>query len=177
MAKLNDILDVEKKRPDEASQRVIHFYQEGSFLRAYEWSAWLCCRYLNDFKATRRVLKGADDTMVFIGFPITSLEKYSSDGREIMNVDDKAVDMVLPEELLKGEFTEQDFEHWKQSVPLTESSRKERQNVLQTVQSTGQAMSLTSIMQRVLAFPIESKSPLDCMVFLADVKQQLATII
>lgn len=177
MAKLNDIMDVEKQRLDEASRRLIHFYQEGSFLRAYEWSAWLCCRYLNDFKATRRVLKSTDDTMVFIGFPITSLEKYSSDGREVINVDEKAVDMILSDEIAKGELAEQDFEHWKQSVPLTESSRKERQNALQPVQGAGQGMSLTGIMQRVLAFPIESKSPLECMVFLADVKSQLATII
>ncbi|MCQ2069424.1 MAG: hypothetical protein MJY68_10120 [Bacteroidaceae bacterium] len=177
MAKLNDILDAEKQRPDEASRRVIHFYQEGSFLRAYEWSAWLCCRYLNDFKATRRVLKGTDDTMVFIGFPLTSLDKYRTDGREVVNVDEKAVDMLLPEDMLKGELTETDFKHWKQSVPLAESSRKEGQDAIKTAQSAGQGMSLTGIMQRVLAFPIESKSPLDCMVFLADVKQQLAMII
>ena len=36
---------------------------------------------------------------------------------------------------------------------------------------------LTAIMQRVLAFPVESKSPLECMVFLADVKQRLASLI
>ena len=32
-------------------------------------------------------------------------------------------------------------------------------------------------MQRVLAYPIESKSPMDSMLFLADIKQQLSAII
>lgn len=53
MAKLSEILTAEKQRQDAAARLVIHLYQEGSFLRAYEWSAWLCCRYLNSFKVTR----------------------------------------------------------------------------------------------------------------------------
>ena len=51
MAKLQDILTVEQDRPDSQSARVVHLFLEGSFLRAYEWSAWLCCRYLNEYKA------------------------------------------------------------------------------------------------------------------------------
>ena len=44
MAKLSEILSIEKERADDPALRVIHLYQEGSFLRAYDWSAWLCCR-------------------------------------------------------------------------------------------------------------------------------------
>ena len=28
----------------------VHLHREGTFLRAYEWSAWLCCHY---FQASR----------------------------------------------------------------------------------------------------------------------------
>lgn len=45
MAKLSDILGAEQQRSGTEFKRVIHLYQEGTFLRAYEWSAWLCCRF------------------------------------------------------------------------------------------------------------------------------------
>lgn len=90
MAKLQDILTVEQDRPDSQPARVVHLFLEGSFLRAYEWSAWLCCRYLNEFKATRRQIKNTEQDFVFIGFPETSLEKYSTNGIEIIQVADKA---------------------------------------------------------------------------------------
>ena len=41
MAKLVDILQVEKDRQEEATWAVVHLYKTGSFYSAYEWSAWL----------------------------------------------------------------------------------------------------------------------------------------
>ena len=40
--------------------RMIRLYAEGTFYRAYEWSAWLCVRYIQDFKATKRKFKNED---------------------------------------------------------------------------------------------------------------------
>lgn len=172
MAKLNEILSIESQRQKTADRVVIHLFQEGSFLRAYEWSAWLCCRYLNSFKVTRRAVRGIDDTMTLIGFPVTSLEKYSGTDCEVRAVEDKRIDIVLSESLVRDELKEEDFENWKQSVPLTESKQKEQQSLQPAV-----SVSLTGIMQRILSFPIERKSPLDCMTFMAEIKQQLAAII
>lgn len=39
MGALTEILTREKQRTTEELQRTIYLYQEGSFLRAYEWSA------------------------------------------------------------------------------------------------------------------------------------------
>ena len=179
MAKLQDILTVEQDRPDSQSARVVHLFLEGSFLRAYEWSAWLCCRYLNEFKATRRRIKNTEQDFVFIGFPETSLEKYNANGIEIIQVADKAVDMVLPESLVVHELDVQDFSNWKQSVPLAESKRKDQilslsQGGLSQVQSPS---TLTSVMHTILEFPLERKTPFDCMVFVADLKQQITRMI
>ena len=172
MAKLSEILSIEAQRQEAAERFVIHLFQEGSFLRAYEWSAWLCCRYLNSFKVTRRAIKGTDDTMTFIGFPVTSLEKYSSSDCEISVLEDKRIEIVLSQSLVKDELKADDFENWKQSVPLTESKQKEQSSLQPAV-----SISLTGIMQRILAFPIERKSPIDCMTFMAEIKQQIAAII
>lgn len=72
MAQLKDILEIERNRSEKGTYSTIYLFPEGTFYRAYEWSAWLCCRYINQFKATRRELKGEQgETVVFIGFPVT----------------------------------------------------------------------------------------------------------
>ena len=40
---LKEILSIEENRTED-SRGVIHLFQEGTFYRAYEWSAWLCHR-------------------------------------------------------------------------------------------------------------------------------------
>ncbi len=45
----------------------VHLWKEGSFLWAYDWSAWLCCRLLHDFKVTKRQFKGIEAPVAYIG--------------------------------------------------------------------------------------------------------------
>ena len=72
MAQLTDILSSEKMRTSPEQIKSIMLYQEGSFYRAYEWSAWLCVRYISKFKVTHRRIKSSDQSMAFISFPLTS---------------------------------------------------------------------------------------------------------
>ena len=48
MAQLKEILETERNRNGDLT--AIHLFAEGMFYRAYEWSAWLCVRYVNEFK-------------------------------------------------------------------------------------------------------------------------------
>lgn len=73
MAQISEILTLEKDRTDSS----IHLFQEGSFFRAYEWSAWLCCWFISQFKVTHRKLKNIESSVVFVGFPVASLEKFT----------------------------------------------------------------------------------------------------
>ena len=41
MVAITEILEFESIRNELEMQRVVHLFQEGSFYRAYEWSAWL----------------------------------------------------------------------------------------------------------------------------------------
>ena len=75
---------------------VIHLHHEGSFLRAYEWSAYLSCLYLNDFKVNKRSFKGIDQPVAYIGFPETSLAKWMPEGAEVMEIDEKHMAVRLP---------------------------------------------------------------------------------
>ncbi|MCQ2259272.1 MAG: hypothetical protein MJZ41_14980 [Bacteroidaceae bacterium] len=72
MAQLIDILKIERERTDD-NRNVINLFQEGSFYRAYEWSAWLCSRFIRDFKVTNKNLKNIETPVCFVGFPITRL--------------------------------------------------------------------------------------------------------
>ncbi len=53
MAQLKDILDTERLRADMAQCLRINLFKEGTFYRAYEWSAWLCVRCVQEFKTAR----------------------------------------------------------------------------------------------------------------------------
>ena len=77
MAVTREIVELESARASADVRGEIHLWKEGTFLRAYDWSAWLCCRYLHDFKVTKRQFKDIDAPVAFIGFPETSLPKWN----------------------------------------------------------------------------------------------------
>ena len=52
MSQLKEILEMEKERGSLEQCAVIHLFREGTFYRAYEWSAWLCVRYFTELKVT-----------------------------------------------------------------------------------------------------------------------------
>lgn len=180
MAKLKDILEMESQRTTPEQCRTIRLFPEGTFYRAYEWSAWLCVRYLQDFKPTKRKFKSEEDAVVFVGFPVTSLSRYTSEGTDVSVSEDKNVTMLLADGVFKGTADvaqlQTDFLNWKQSVPLTEPSKKDAEsgNGGSAVARPGR---LTDVMHRILAYPIEQRSPLESMQFLADIKKSIADII
>lgn len=112
--------------------------------------------------------------MVFIGFPMTSLSKYLPEGAQVSMNDDKSVTIALSSESVTGfddaESFSKAFTDWKNSIPLAvpkkESLKDELKNPLGM-----QPHRMSDIMLRIIAFPIEHHSPMECMVFLSDIKQ------
>ena len=47
MSQLKEILATERERNSLEQCAVIHLFREGTFYRAYEWSAWLCVTVAN----------------------------------------------------------------------------------------------------------------------------------
>lgn len=179
MSQLKEILEKERERGTLEQCAAIHLFREDSFYRAYEWSAWLCVRYFTELKVTHRLLKGGND-IVFVGFPLTSLDRYTPQGATVLPSGDKSVELALPaeafapctdvESLWKG------FEDWKQCQPLTEASKKKAEEG--RVEAGRNAHPhLTDVMLRILAYPIEQHSPMESMAFLAEVKQQISEIL
>lgn len=179
MAQLKEILDKEKERLSLEECTVIHLFREGTFYRAYEWSAWLCVGCYPDLKVTHRILKGGED-IVFIGFPLTSLDRYTPEGAGVHPLDDKSVDVLVPGTIfpidVDSETLQTDYVNWKQSQPLTEASKKKEAEAKVRAERNAHPR-LTDIMLRILAYPIEQHSPMECMSFLSEMKQQISEIL
>ncbi len=184
MSSIKEIIEVESKELSDGHRNILHLHREGSFYRAYEWSAFLACRYLHEFKANKRVFKGLEQPVAFIGFPETSISKWIPEGAEQTAIEDKHLAIRLPEVFFAGDTAEvldAAFAEWKEAIPLSETQakgdKKSRNQSDNGIGNTEGGVTLTSVMQRILAYPIESKSPLESMAFLADVKRQLAAMI
>lgn len=180
MAKTIDILEIERARAANGDYATIHLFVEGTFYRAYEWSAWLCCRYINEFKPTKRELKSeAGETIVYIGFPTSSLSRYIPENAGSKVNDDNSVDIILALDVFRGQEWEQlqsDFTNWKNSVPMALSKKSSVRDSLNTVDGE-QPHRMSDILMKVLAFPVEQKTPMDCMYFITEIKQDITKLL
>lgn len=183
MAKLSEIIDHERQRTTPESMRQIRLWAEGNFYRAYEWSAWLCVRYIRQFKVTKRYIKSVKAEMVFVGFPKSSLEKFYLEGAQMDDLGEIGMMMTLPEGLVhpdsEDSTLEAEFNDWKTTVALTGGADEENEKKDKYGQAGGggKPMTLTAIMRRVMEYQVEQHSPIDCMMFLAEVKQQLSALL
>ena len=171
---LKEVFSKEQSRKEVVDYRTIHLIPEGTFYRAYEWSAWLCHRYVSQFKPTHRLLKNTEDSVVCVGFPMTSLERHTPEGATVAEQEDKTIALILAENVFGETTTEQlqtDFANWKKSIPLVKSKEQGTKNQDKNVQVD---VSVEGIMKRILAYPIEQHSPMEAMAFLSEIKQQLS---
>lgn len=171
---LKEVFAKEQSRKELVDYRTIYLIPEGTFYRAYEWSAWLCHRYVSQFKPTHRLLKNAEDSVVFVGFPMTSLERHTPEGATVTEQEDKTMAIILPETLFGETTTEQlqtDYANWKRSVPLVKSKEQGTKSQDKNAKTD---IGIDEIVRRVLAYPIEQHSPMEVMTFLSEIKQQLS---
>lgn len=164
MSNLLEILSKESSNTD-----TIYFYREGVFYKAYERSAYLFVHHVKPFQVKKRFVKSVKREVVTIGFPTNSLYNYFSEEQvaEQENEAKAEVDKKVDAE---------DFEQWRAGIPLMEdlpgsparANNKENNNTF--INATA---SEKSVAMQVRMFPIEAKTPLDCMLFLSDIKKQL----
>lgn len=172
---LKEIFVKEQSRDTIEKYRTIYLIPEGTFYRAYEWSAWLCHRYVSQFKPTHRLLKNTEDSVVFVGFPMTSLERHIPNGATVTELEDKTIALLLAENVFGDEVNiellQMDYTNWKKSVPLVKTKEQVTKNQDKNVKSEA---SVEEVLKRILAYPIEQHSPMEAMAFLSEIKQQLS---
>lgn len=140
--------------------------REGLFWRGYEQSAYILHRMFG-FKPTRKLIKRIGQEVVSVGFPVQSLSKYFPDVQPAGNE-------ILCE--VQGEaaaFTEQNYTVWKASLPLRESKpvvHSEDRQSSDTAQQAG-CDDIQRLLDRIRAFPLERSTPIECMNFVAEIKE------
>lgn len=143
----------------------IHLYLEGIFWKAYEQSAWRFVRHVCSYKPMKRHIKSLGQDVVTLGFPSAGLQKV---------LEQTTYTQTDPKHILvtcEDTGTPEEFEQWKTAIPLQPPTEKSltRQAASASV-SPGAYAQIISELER---FDVLHASPMDCMQFIASLKQQL----
>jgi hypothetical protein len=168
-----EILDLEQSNSDK-----IHLLQEGSFWIAYEKSAFRFVRTVKPYEVKKKRVKIVDCEVVSLGFPVSALDKIVSEGGlEIVERGDKRITLRAPDPL-----TDEAFESWKadlelfipDSKPTSELDRGGAGEVKPPHVAAESDFGMQEvIVRRILDFGIENSTPMECMLFVSELKRQI----
>lgn len=188
MKKNTDILN--KLRYETENANVIHLWLEGMFWKAYERSAYLFVHRISEYKPYKKFVRAVGGEVVAIGFPSKKLDKLL-EGRSVEYVDEKHYVLngftVDTKEL-------RDFQGWKKSVPAfpyhmvpqdNQTSASEQTKPAQAVPAEKPVSikknnqlpdnkmicpaAINNLLGDIRRFRMESATPLECMMFLAQI--------
>lgn len=142
MAKIVDILTLERDRKEKEKFATVHMYKTGSFYTAYDWSAWLIAvisytdkvrmatRDRRPLAVTRIKLVTDETTFCKVGFPFKSIEKFVPE-RTNFNAEDNShitFDVPLPQPQDGSEVTferlQEAVDKWTATIPIKEPKDK-----------------------------------------------------
>jgi len=160
----------------------IILYREGLFRKAYERSAYALCTQVHPLKATKRYLKVVGGEMVSVGFPLSGDSKFIGELERMEETEERLV-LKAP-----ASIDPQDFEAWKNALPLqpsraapktlaTASAPKEEESDggEKREDMATAAMSAESVVaERLRLFDLAGRTPMECMLFVAELKKRLA---
>lgn len=150
------------QREQEKSSNTILLYQEGMFYAAYEHSAYLFWNSIKKYQVKFSFVKAVGLELVSIGFPMNTLTAL---------VPEKAVcieDAVVKIELKEDEMADVcNFETWKIRMKGCGGDVLTKKDKQISVHD--------DIIKQISSFPIESKTPVECMLFLSQIKKRLVS--
>ena len=157
-------LENSRKSPDTFGR--IHFIKEGNFYRAHDISAWLITMmpFSEAIKNVSIIAKKLKDGYIdaFIGFPLTSLDKYiPNDGSvTFVPISDIQIDVVIvpTDDILAASFDEirKAVDEWKLTLPI-KTDKSNRREDREITEQRPRITRITDIINHVLAFPLEDR--------------------
>lgn len=143
----------------------IRLVKSGEFYRAYNHSAWLfqCC--IAEHKVMRKFIKALGADIYYVGFPEKSL--FNNIGERKSAKTDYGFDIALSEDEIPDE---EGYETWKSTVDTAPSSKGDYNSL-----ALSGAEAEREVIRRLREFPLESRSMVDCAVFLSDLRKLLTT--
>lgn len=190
--KITPALAYEKLRNDADSQNKIILHKDGKFYHVYEYSAWLlktivCTEEMQKergdakpLQVNRFVTKNGE--YVLAGFPLESVTKYipEYDSMQEMEGGDLCIGITLSDDM-KSMTTEQlqaAFDEWKKSQPEKEGRKSNREIHNGSDQAPTLARSgVFGILQEILSYPVEQKTPTDNIEFISHMKQRIVALL
>lgn len=179
---LKEIIDIETRKNIEDLYK-IHFINEGGWWRAYEWSALLCRNFPNGLEnkdklnITHRKTDKIDDGIILVGLQLQSFSKYFPK-LDIPTIENGRIDIDVKDYFSQETFTidnyKQHLTELKNSIPY--KTDKEKSSVAKTENSVSDA-TIKSIMQEVIAYPLENKTLIDNTLFIRYLKDNLVKLI
>lgn len=168
MNRIDDILYSES-----SNTHFIRLYREGIFYKAYERSAYAFVTGVQPFMVKKRFVKSVGRAVVSIGFPTEGLHKHFAPER--VKKFENGVEIELGYDI-----DIEAFETWEKGIALTPEVSKTK------VAATTPGATATAVgappmascteqeaVMKIRMYPIEGKTPLDCMLFLSELKKTL----
>lgn len=190
--KLSSALSYEKLRQDADSQNKIILNKDGKWYHVYDWSAWL----LKTVACTEEMQKERGDAKaltvsryntktgdyVIAGFPLESVAKYIPEYETMCEMEDGdlSISVTLPDSLstLTPEEMQNSYNSWKEAQPIKENRKSVRQIVSGDPKPAALARSgVFGIIQEVLSYPVEQKTPTENIEFISQLKQRIVSLL
>lgn len=165
---VQEILNLEKR--NENNLYDIHFYLEGLFWRAYEWSAYLSTHLLgskNKLNPLKKVTKSFKNGYVCVGLQLSSFEKYFPsilENDEMFKMDGKHI-IIRTKTLLEPiDFTNHEniLNEWKNKI----DSNSKKENI--------KSNDVDSLINEIISYPIEKKNLMESVQFLSYIKDKFS---
>jgi hypothetical protein len=191
--KLSAALQYEGMREDPQSWNKIYLNKDGKFFHAYQWSAWLlkmfvCTEALQQQRGDPKMLTAQrtptkDSEYVMAGFPVDSLGKYVPEYEVMTPVEDGGGDVVfeivLPDDMDGKTYEELTamYQEWYDGCPLREPKPKSGRPAPTPVQMATGGRGMFHILSQLLSYPLESKTPVENVAFIGELKRQVAALL
>jgi hypothetical protein len=157
----------EKYATESSNTSSIHLYREGTFWRVYERSAYLFYYNVRKYTVLRKEVKSLGyNSVVYMGFPDALLEEL------LLSYEQQQRSEGYIELLQLPLVDVQKFEAWKMAYPLTVAAEKK---VSQAAALPSVAVNVTAeaLLQKVQRFRLELASPIDCFLFVQELKNMV----
>lgn len=152
-------IKLEAEKPANAIRLVL----SGTFLRAYNRSAWLfqCC--ITEYHVMKKYVKSTAQDVYFVGFPIEKL--FDIVGGRKTEKTEFGFDVMLSDEEMPSPDA---YDAWTQTVKTLPSSKAD----YYSLPMTG-ADAEKEVLRRLRDYPFERKTLIDNTLFLSELRQLL----
>ena len=177
---LTDKFAREKERKDINDWKTIYLYREGTFLRAFNASAWLLATFVYNDEFRKQVggkqplqvqhlMSKTNGGYIFAGFPVASIDKYVTMCDKRDENSDVVVltmcDIIAPLFQTVEEYEEAYAKYLASLPPAKEKKDKPKQQQSFNSEDDGANVmasgGLFEILRAVVAYPLEEKTPLE----------------